>query len=156
MSDGSSSVIIVVVVVVAAVVVVVVVVVVIVIVRRIIVIIKVLIITVKLLTGPSLRVFKVINWAKSKLLTGPRSFPHNKNRGFRRFFAQLSLCVCVCVCVCFLFPIIWQFSIFFCFKKRVQKMGFSIFCVLRLNFEFFGLLKHYKIGVSANCGVFCC
>ena len=48
---------------------------------------------VKLLTGPSLGVFKVINWAKSKLLTGPRSFLHYKDRGFRRFFAQLSLCV---------------------------------------------------------------
>ena len=48
----------------------------------------------KLLTGPSLGVFKVINWAKSKLLTGPRSFSHYKNRGFRRLlFAQLSLCV---------------------------------------------------------------
>ena len=50
---------------------------------------------VKLLAGPSLGVFKAINWSKSKLLTGPRSFSHYKNRGFRRFcFAQLSLCVC--------------------------------------------------------------
>ena len=33
------------------------------------------------------------------------------------------------------------------FKKRVQKLGFSIFSVLSLNFEnslFVGLLKHYK------------
>ena len=127
---------------------------------------------VKSITGPSLGVFKVNNWAKSKSITGPRSFSHYKNRGFRRFVsAQLSLCVCVCacvracvrarvracmcvvcvcvscvcvrvcvcvcVCVCFfLFPIIWQFSkncLFF--KKRVQKLGFSIFCVLSLNFE---------------------
>ena len=32
-------------------------------------------------------------------------------------------------------------------KKRVQKLGFSIFSVLSLNFEnslFLGLLKHYK------------
>ena len=51
---------------------------------------------VKLLTGPSLGVFKVINWAKSKLLTGPRSSSHYKN-GFRAiFFAQLSLCVFFC------------------------------------------------------------
>ena len=50
---------------------------------------------VKLLIGPSLGVFNVINWSKSKLLTGPRSFSHYKNRSFRRFvfFAQLSLCV---------------------------------------------------------------
>ena len=35
---------------------------------------------------------------------------------------------------------------------------FSIFSVLSLNFEnslFFGLLKHYKIGVSAFLGFFC-
>ena len=33
------------------------------------------------------------------------------------------------------------------FKKRVQKLGFSVFCVLSLNFEnslFLGLPKHYK------------
>ena len=48
---------------------------------------------VKLLIGPSLAIFKVINWAKSKVSTGPRSFSHYKNRGFRRFFVQLSLCV---------------------------------------------------------------
>ena len=53
----------------------------------------------------------------------------------------------------------YQFVFFFCFqlfanflkiaffKKRVQKLGFSIFSVLSLNFEnshFLGLLKHYK------------
>ena len=48
---------------------------------------------VKLLTGPSLGVSKVINWAKSKLLTGPRSFLHYKNRGFRRFFLFNYHCV---------------------------------------------------------------
>ena len=41
------------------------------------------------------------------------------------------------------------------FKKRVQKLGFSIFSVLSLNFaNFLGLLKHYKIGVSAIFGFF--
>ena len=43
------------------------------------------------------------------------------------------------------------------FKKRVQKLGFSIFSVLSLNFEkflFLGLPKHYKIGVSAILCVF--
>ena len=49
----------------------------------------------KSITGPSLGVFKVNNWAKSNSIIGPRSFSHYKNRGFRRFFfAQLSLCVC--------------------------------------------------------------
>ena len=33
---------------------------------------------VELLTGPSSGVFKVISWAKLKLLTGPRSFSHYK------------------------------------------------------------------------------
>ena len=42
-------------------------------------------------------------------------------------------------------------------KIALQKLGFSIFCVLSLKFEispFLGLLKHYKIGVSANFDVF--
>ena len=41
----------------------------------------------------------------------------------------------------------------------MQKLGFSIFCVLSLNFEnslFLGLLKHEKKGVSANFCVFGC
>ena len=84
----------------------------------------------KLLTGPSLGVFKVINWAKSKLLTGPRSFSHYKNRVSGDFF-------CSVIVVFFLRS---QLSgnflkIAFFFKKRVQKLGFSIFCVLSLNFE---------------------
>ena len=84
--------------------------------------------TVKLSTGPSLGVFKVINWAKSKLLTGPRSFSHDKNRGVRRFLLFSYHCVFWC-------PIIWQFSKNSLFQKRVQTLGFSIFCVLTLNFE---------------------
>ena len=39
----------------------------------------------------------------------------------------------------------------------MRKLGFSIFCVLGLNkkiINFLGLLKHYKIVVSANFGVF--
>ena len=104
---------------------------------------------VKLLAGPSLRVFKVINWAKSKLLTGPRSFSHYKDRGFRRFFAQLSLFV-------FCAQLSGNFLKIAFFKKRVQKLVFSIFCVLSLNFEnylFFGLLKHYK---NRGFGEFLC
>ena len=87
---------------------------------------------VKSITGPSLGVFKVNNWAKSTSRTGPRSFSHYKNWGFKRFFLLNYHCVCVCV---FLFPIIWQFSKNCLFQKRVQKLGFSIFCVLSLNFE---------------------
>ena len=41
---------------------------------------------VKSVIRPSLAIFKVNNWAKSKSITGPRSFSHYKNRGFRRFF----------------------------------------------------------------------
>ena len=40
------------------------------------------------------------------------------------------------------------------FKKKVQKLGFSIFSVLSLNFEnslFGGLLKHYKNRGLSNC-----
>ena len=39
----------------------------------------------------------VIIWSKVGSLSGPRLFPHYKNRGFRRFaFAQLSFCVFFC------------------------------------------------------------
>ena len=93
-------------------------------------------------------------WGFWKLWSGPSRgfwsyylvhvcFLAYKNSGFKRFglHTQLSFCVFLC-------PIIWQFSknsLFF--KKRVQKLGFSIFSVLSLNFEnspFLGLLKHYK------------
>ena len=111
------------------------------------------------ITGPSC--FKVNNWAKSKSITGPRTCSRCKNRGFRLFFCSVII-VCVCVCVFCVCPIICQFSknnLFFQKKKRPQKLGFSSFCVLSLNFEnylFLGLLKHYKNRVSANCCVFCC
>ena len=51
---------------------------------------------VKSITGPSLGVFKVNNWAKSKSITGPRSFSHYINRGFKRLFLLSYHCVCVC------------------------------------------------------------
>ena len=50
--------------------------------------------TKKSVIGPSLAIFKVNNWAKSKSITGPRSFSHYKNRGFRRFFLLSYHCVC--------------------------------------------------------------
>ena len=108
---------------------------------------------VKLLTGPSLALFKVINWSKSKLLTGPRSFSHNKNRGFRRF-VLLSY-----HCVFFLCPIICQFSKNSLFQKKGAKIGFFNF--LCFKFKFWNYLlgvcsNTIKIGVSANFGVFCC
>ena len=58
------------------------------------------------------------------------------------------------MCV-FLCPISCQFSknsLFF-FKKRVQKWGFSNFCVLSLNHEkyFLGLLKHHRIRGFNQC-----
>ena len=48
----------------------------------------------KLVTGPRFGIFKVNNWATSKLITGPRSFLNYKNRGFRWFFgiSVISLC----------------------------------------------------------------
>ena len=107
----------------------------------------------KSIIGPSLAIFKVNNWAKSKSIIGPRSSSHYKNRGFRRFFCSI---IIVCVCV-FCSQLLANFLKIAFFKKRVQKLGFSIFCVLSLNFEnslFLGLLKHYKIGVSANFCVF--
>ena len=61
------------------------------------------------------------------------------------------------MCV-FLFPIIWQFSQNSLFQKKGAKIGFSIFCVLSLNFEsylFLGLLKHYKHRGFSYFFVFC-
>ena len=93
---------------------------------------------VELLAGPSLGVFKVINRAKSKLLTGPRSFLHYKNRGFRRS------CFCSVIVVwVFWCPIIWQF-----FKNCLfQKQGAIFFDFLCFKFKFWislllALLKH--------------
>ena len=101
----------------------------------------------KLLSGPSLGVFgsyylvqvgflEVIIWSKFVFLA-------YKNSGFKRFVLHTQLSFCVFFCP--------QFSGNFLkitfFKKRVQKLGFSIFSVLSLNFEkylFLGLLKHYK------------
>ena len=51
----------------------------------------------KLLTGPSLALFKVINWSKSKLSTGPRSFSHYKIEVSGNLFLLNYHCVCVCV-----------------------------------------------------------
>ena len=44
------------------------------------------------------------------------------------------------------------------FKKRVQKLGFSIFCFKFKfwKFSFLGLLKHYKNRGFSNFCVFCC
>ena len=50
-------------------------------------------------------------------------------------------------CVFFCSQLLANFLKIAFFKKRVQKLGFSIFCVLSLNIEnylFLGLLKHYK------------
>ena len=105
---------------------------------------------VELLTGPSLGVFKVINWAKSKLLTGPRSFSHYKNRGFRRFCLGSIVIVCVCVCVCVFFfgaQLSGNFLKIAFFKKGAKIEVFQFSVCLTLNFEnslFLGLLKHYK------------
>ena len=66
--------------------------------------------------------------------------------------AQLSFCVCVRVPN--YLPILKNSL----FQKRVQKLGVSMFCV-KLKFwklSFLGLLKHNKIGVSANVYALCC
>ena len=90
---------------------------------------------VELLTGPSLGVFNVINWAKSKLLTGPMSFSHYKNWGFRR-------CFCSVIIVFFWCPIIWQFSKKCLFKKRAHFFfQFSVCLLLSVENPFLGLLK---------------
>ena len=61
---------------------------------RIVVCMYIYIYAVKLLSGPSLGVSKVIIWAKSMLLSGPSLFSHYKNRGFRRFFFCSVIILC--------------------------------------------------------------
>ena len=106
---------------------------------------------VKLLSGPSLGFWRVIIWAKLGLLSGPSLFSRYKNRGFRRFvFAQFSFCVFFCAQLSCNFLKIAFFE-----KKRVQKLGFSIFSVLSLHFEnslLLGLLKHNK---NRGFSIFC-
>ena len=99
---------------------------------------------VKLLSGPRFGVFgsyylvhvgflEVIIWSKFVFLA-------YKNRGFKRFVLHTQLSFCVFFCA----QLSGNFLKIAFLKKRVQKLGFSIFSVLSLNFEFFGLLKHYK------------
>ena len=59
----------------------------------------------------------VIIWAKL--------FLAYKNSGFKRYLAHTVIILCFFLC-----PIIWQLSENCLFHKRVQKLGFSIFCVL--------------------------
>ena len=89
---------------------------------------------VKLLSGPSLGVFgsyylvqvgflEVIIWSKFVFLA-------YKNSGFKRFVLHTQLSFCV-----FCAQLSGNFLKIAFFKKRVQKLGFSIFSVLSLNFE---------------------
>ena len=76
----------------------------------------------------------VIIWAKL--------FLANKNRGFKRFLAHTVIILCFCCA-----QLSGSYLKIAFLKKRVQKLGFSIFCALSLKFEnslFLGLLKHYK------------
>ena len=79
---------------------------------------------VKSITGPSLGVFKVNNWAKSKSVTGPRSFSHYKLRVSGDVFLLSYHCVCVCV-----FLLSGNFLKIAFFNKRVQKLFFFQFSV---------------------------
>ena len=75
-----------------------------------------------------------------------------KNRCFGPSF------FCSVIILCF-FPVICQFSKNSLFQKKGAKLGFSKFLCFKLNIwklSFLGLLKHYKIGVSADVCVFCC
>ena len=71
---------------------------------------------VKLLSGPSLAISGVIIWAKL--------FLAYKNSGFKRFLhTQLSFSVFFCAQLC------GNYLKIAFFKKWVQKLGFSNFCV---------------------------
>ena len=77
----------------------------------------------------------VIIWAKL--------FLTYKNSGFKRFLAHTHNYHFVFFCA----QLSGNYLKIAFFKKGVQKLGFSIFCVLGLHFEnylFLDLLKHYK------------
>ena len=78
-----------------------------------------------------------------------------KNSGFKRFVLHTQLSFCVF----FYAQLSGNFLKIAFFKKRVQKLGFSIFSVLSLSFEnslFLGLLKHYENRGFSNFLCFCC
>ena len=79
---------------------------------------------VKLLSGPSLGVSKVIIWAKSMLLSGPSWFSHYKNRGFWRFFLLSYHFVFFCV------QLFANFLKIAFFEKGSKNWVFQIFSVL--------------------------
>ena len=83
-----------------------------------------------------------------KLLTGPRL----------GVFNGYAICWCSVIILCFFcVQLFANFLKIAFFENRVQKLGFSNFSVLSSFFEnylFLGLLKHYKIGVSADVCVF--
>ena len=111
---------------------------------------------VKLLSGPSLGFLKVIIWSTLgflKVIVWYKIvFLAYKNSGFKRFVLHTQLSFCVFFCA----QLSGNFLKIAFFKKRVQKLGFSIFSVLSLKILFFGLLKHYKNGGFSIFCVFCC
>ena len=102
----------------------------------------------KLLSGPSLGFLEVIIWSKlgflEVIIWSKFVFLAYKNSGFKDLVCTLSYHF---VFLSFGAQLSGNFLKIAFFKKRVQKLGFSIFSVLSLNFEnslFLGLLKHYK------------
>ena len=90
---------------------------------------------VKLLSGPSLGFLKVIIWSKlgflKVIIWSKFVFLAYKNSGFKRFVLHTQLSFCVFFCA----QLSGNFLKIAFFKKGVQKLGFSIFSVLSLNFE---------------------
>ena len=90
---------------------------------------------VKLLSGPSLGFLKVIIWSKlgflKVIIWSKFVFLAYKNSGFKRFVLHTQLSFCVFFCA----QLSGNYLKIAFFKKRVQKLGFSIFSVLSLNFE---------------------
>ena len=83
---------------------------------------------VKLLTGPRFAILIVTNWATLIVTNWATSFSHYKNRGFRWFLW------CSVISVCF-FQLFFSYLKIAFFKKRVQKLVFSIFSVLSYFFK---------------------
>ena len=85
--------------------------------------------TVKLLSGPSLGVSKVIIWAKSMLVSGPSWF-----RTIKIGVSGVFFCSVIILCVFFCVQLFANFLEIAFFEKRVQKLGFPNFFIFSVKF----------------------
>ena len=101
----------------------------------------------EVISGAKFGHFKGYLRGQIKVISGAKLILVHFYSVFRRFLAHSLIIVCFCF-----WPVIRQFSKNCLFQKKVQKLGFSIFCVLSLGFKKYLFLvcqKAIKIGVQS-------